>query len=182
MKDTPGTLDGSGWGCWGTALYTFPGLQQRKNLKLPVTRSPLHLSDSHNHCDSRGAYRCRSFISHCKAQHQRVMHLPVRFDPVMTCICGLVLNSGWLRWPLVTSPGHSLGHHDWRGSLYAHWHFPGLLAPLMGPGRAPQSSAWSQSSLSSDRCSQPSQNSHDVLGSSTACAGCSNIVEMQWLD
>ena len=39
MKDTPGTLDGSGWGCLGTALYTFPGLQQRSDLEATVNRS-----------------------------------------------------------------------------------------------------------------------------------------------
>ena len=38
MKDTPGTLDGSGWGCLGAALYTFPGLQERKDLEVLVNR------------------------------------------------------------------------------------------------------------------------------------------------
>ena len=63
MKDTPGTLEGSGWGCLGTALYTFPGLQERRDLEVLVNRSIRHYPDSSMHCGRR-----------CPHQRQRSSH------------------------------------------------------------------------------------------------------------
>ena len=127
MKDTPGTLDGTALGCLGSALYTFPGLQQRKNLEVLVIRSIITVQVPTLAVAAAALPSIKGFL-HCRARHCRAKDLPVCSYLGDTCICGLVLESGWLRWSWLGLPGHSLGHHSWRGSLCAHWHLARLLA------------------------------------------------------
>ena len=136
MKDTPGTLDGSGWGCLGTALYTFPGLQQRKK-QVSQSPDPPPLFRLRHLLWQALPSPARKVVSLCKAQYQEVAILPIHSCPGNACMGAEFrmarVACGELTWAQSGAPQLA-----WQPlcSLASRW----AARRLTGPDQAPRSS------------------------------------------